>query len=250
MRDTGDPTTSGGMIEWGYYEENPRLCHPRDISKRSRRACRPAATSTWNDPEPLERDRADADPGRAGYNEQLLQRPLQVTADGDPRSASRRCAASGTVAIWVRTHPAWLLVADWMTDGARIDHARSTMPASAHQLKEAFIEGRAASRAEDLQSRRPSARALATGRNVKRSPFYERERALGGSFMELGGWERAHGYAANEHLLKYGNRVPVRENEWDSPFLARLQRRHLAMRIAACELYFYMFDVEGPTTSR
>jgi hypothetical protein len=35
----------------------------------------------------------------------------------------------------------------------------------------------------------------ATSRNVKRSPFYEREVELGGHFMELGGWERAHGYA-------------------------------------------------------
>ena len=35
--------------------------------------------------------------------------------------------------------------------------------------------------------------------------------------MELAGWERAHGYAANEHLLeKYADRVPVREHEWDN----------------------------------
>jgi hypothetical protein len=42
----------------------------------------------------------------------------------------------------------------------------------------------------------------ATGRNIRRSPFWEREKALGGYFMELGGWERAHGYAANEHLRR------------------------------------------------
>jgi acetyl esterase/lipase len=35
--------------------------------------------------------------------------------------------------------------------------------------------------------------------------------------MELGGWERAHVYASNEHLLeKYANQVPLRENEWDN----------------------------------
>ena len=66
---------------------------------------------------------------------------------------------------------------------------------------------------------------------VKRSPFYEREKELGGYFMELGGWERAHGYAANEHLLKkYGNRVPVRENEWDNRHFWRVSNaEHLAM---------------------
>ena len=48
--------------------------------------------------------------------------------------------------------------------------------------------------------------------------------------MELGGWERAHGYAANEHLLeKYGNRVPVRENEWDNRHFWRVSNaEHLA----------------------
>jgi glycine cleavage system aminomethyltransferase T len=69
--------------------------------------------------------------------------------------------------------------------------------------------------------------------------------------MELGGWERAHGYAANEHLLKkYGNRVPVRENEWDNRHFWRVSNaEHLAMS-EDCGIvnlsHFYMFDVEGP----
>jgi sarcosine dehydrogenase len=69
--------------------------------------------------------------------------------------------------------------------------------------------------------------------------------------MELGGWERAHGYAANEHLLeKYGNRVPVRENEWDSRHFWRVSNaEHLAMS-EDCGIvnlsHFYMFDVDGP----
>ena len=49
----------------------------------------------------------------------------------------------------------------------------------------------------------------ATGRNVRRSPFYEREKALGGYFMELGGWERAHGYAEAAHLLAFADRRPA-----------------------------------------
>ena len=69
--------------------------------------------------------------------------------------------------------------------------------------------------------------------------------------MELGGWERAHGYAANEHLLeKYGNRVPVRENEWDNRHFWRVSNaEHLAMS-EDCGIvnlsHFHMFDVEGP----
>ena len=91
----------------------------------------------------------------------------------------------------------------------------------------------------------------ATGRNVKRSPFHEREKELGGYFMELGGWERAHGYAANEHLLKkYDNRVPQRENEWDSRHFWRVSNaEHLAMS-EDCGIvnlsHFHMVDIEGP----
>ena len=69
--------------------------------------------------------------------------------------------------------------------------------------------------------------------------------------MELGGWERAHGYAANEHLLeKYGNRVPVRENEWDNRHFWRVSNaEHLAMS-EDCGIvnlsHFAMYDIEGP----
>ena len=69
--------------------------------------------------------------------------------------------------------------------------------------------------------------------------------------MELGGWERAHGYAANEHLLeKYGNRVPVRANEWDNRHFWRVSNaEHLAMS-EDCGIvnlsHFAMYDVEGP----
>ena len=61
---------------------------------------------------------------------------------------------------------------------------------------------------------------FATSRGMRVSPFYEREVALGGYFMEVAGWERAHGYAANEATLleKYRDQVPVREVERLSPF--------------------------------
>ena len=146
------------------------------------------------------------------------------------------------------------LVADWMTDGrteidhAKIDYARFYP----HQMKEDFIEGRCGEAAQKIYNPAVHPREpYATGRNVKRSPFYEREKELGGYFMELGGWERAHGYAANEHLLKkYGNRVPVRENEWDNRHFWRVSNaEHLAMS-EDCGIvnlsHFYMFDVEGP----
>ena len=69
--------------------------------------------------------------------------------------------------------------------------------------------------------------------------------------MELGGWERAHGYAANEHLLeKYGNQVPVREDEWDNRHFWRVSNaEHLEMsaNVGMVNLsHFAIYDIIGP----
>ena len=88
------------------------------------------------------------------------------------------------------------------------------------------------------------------GRSLRRSPFWPREQELGGYFMELAGWERAHGYASNEYLLeKYGDKVPVRENEWDNRHFWRVSNaEHLAMSDDAGMInlsHFAVYDVTG-----
>jgi glycine cleavage system aminomethyltransferase T/glycine/D-amino acid oxidase-like deaminating enzyme len=263
MRDTGDPvTTEGGMIEWGYYEEkNPRLCHPRDILEKHEARLSPSQRDLEMEQvmEPLERA-IELTPilGELGYEEKRsFNGLLQVTADGGP-SIGESQKVRGlwyAVAIWVKDAPGMAkLVADWMTDGRteidhnRIDYARFYP----HQLEEKFIEGRCGEAAQKIYNPAVHPREpYATGRNVRRSPFYEREKELGGYFMELGGWERAHGYAANEHLLeKYGNRVPVRANEWDNRHFWRVSNaEHLAMSqdVGMVNLsHFAIYDVEGP----
>jgi glycine cleavage system aminomethyltransferase T/glycine/D-amino acid oxidase-like deaminating enzyme len=263
MRDTGDPVTAeGGMIEWGYYEEkHPRLVHPRELLEKEQTRLSPSQRDL--DMEqiigPLERA-IELTPilGELGYDERRsFNGLLQVTADGGP-SIGESQKVRGlwyAVAIWVKDAPGMAkLVADWMTDGRtpidhnRIDYARFYP----HQMEEGFVAGRCGEAAQKIYNPAVHPREpYATGRNIRRSPFHERERELGGHFMELGGWERAHGYAANEHLLeKYGNRVPVRENEWDNRHFWRVSNaEHLAMS-EDCGIvnlsHFYMFDVEGP----
>ena len=68
--------------------------------------------------------------------------------------------------------------------------------------------------------------------------------------MELAGWERAHGYAANEHLLeRYGDRVPTREHEWDNRHFWRVSNaEQLAMSDNAGIFnlsHFAVYDVTG-----
>ncbi len=61
----------------------------------------------------------------------------------------------------------------------------------------------------------------------------------------------AHGYAANEHLLeKYGDRVPVRENEWDNRHFWRVSNAEHLELTENCGIinlsHFAMYDIEGP----
>ena len=263
MRDTGDPTTSeGGMIEWGYYEEtNPRLVHPRDLLEKEKARLSPSQRDLDMEQilEPLEKA-IELTPilGELGYDERRsFNGLLQVTADGGP-SVGESQKVRGlwyAVAIWVKDGPGYgKLVADCMTDGrtdvdhAKIDYSRFYP----HQLEETFVEGRCGEAAQKVYNPAVHPREpYATGRNIRRSPFYDREVELGGYFMELGGWERAHGYAANEHLLeKYGDRVPTRAKEWDNRHFWRVSNaEHLEMS-EDCGIvnlsHFYMFDVEGP----
>jgi hypothetical protein len=177
--------------------------------------------------------------GELGYNEShSFNGLLQVSAAGGA-SCGESQKVRGLwycVAIWVKDGPGYgKLIADWMTDGRTeidhnsIDYARFYP----HQMTEEFIENRCREAAQKIyfpaiHPREP----YASGRNVKRSPFLRaREVELGGHFMELGGWERAHGYASNAHLLeKFGDRVPVRENEWDNRHFWRVSNaEHLQL---------------------
>jgi glycine cleavage system aminomethyltransferase T len=90
-----------------------------------------------------------------------------------------------------------------------------------------------------------------SGRPVRVSPVYGRERELGAVFFETAGWERPHWYASNEALLeRYAGRLMPREAEWESRWWSPvINAEHLAMR-DACGLIdlsaFAVFDITGP----
>jgi glycine cleavage system aminomethyltransferase T/glycine/D-amino acid oxidase-like deaminating enzyme len=263
MRDTGDPKTAeGGQIEWGYYEEhNPRLVHPRDILSKKESRLSPSQRDLDMEQimEPLERA-MELTPilGELGFNEShSFNGLLQVSTDG-AASMGESQKVRGlwyAVGVWVKDGPGMgKLIADWMTDGrTEIDHHQLDYSRFyTHQTEEQFIWDRCTETAMKVYNPAVHPREpFSKGRGVRRSPFYEREQELGGYFMELGGWERAHGYAANKHLLeKYGDRIPLRENEWDSRHFHRVSNaEHLAMS-EDCGIvnlsHFAMYDIEGP----
>ncbi|MDO5369130.1 FAD-dependent oxidoreductase [Paracoccus sp. (in: a-proteobacteria)] len=263
MRDTGDPTTAeGGQIEWGYYyDAAPRLCHPRDILEKEFTRLSPSQRDLDIEDlmEPLERA-IELTPvlGELGYNEgHSFNGLLQATTDAMP-SVGESQKVRGlwySVAVWVKDAPAiGKLLADWITDGrthvdhASIDYARF----SPHQLEADYITARCTQTASAIYTPPVHPREpFEGGRNIRRSPFHEREVELGGYFMELGGWERAHGYAANEHLLeKYGDRVPVRAHEWDNRHFWRVSNAEQLEMSESCGIinlsHFHITDISGP----
>src|SRR5580698_6261051 len=90
-----------------------------------------------------------------------------------------------------------------------------------------------------------------SGRPVRVSPVYDRERDLGAVFFETAGWERPHWYASNEPLLeRYAGRLMPRDAEWDARWWSPvINAEHLAMR-DACGLVdlsaFAVFEITGP----
>lgn len=262
FRDTGDPTTSeGGQIEWGYYEEkDPRLLHPKDLLEKGESHWSPSQRDLEMEQimEPLERA-MELTPilGELGWNDKhSFNGLLQVTVDGGP-SIGESPETRGlwyAESVWVKDAPGiGKVLAEMMTDGVTEMDINSIDVARYYPIQKTptYIYDRCYETAFKIynpavHSREPYSK----GRHLRRSPFWSREQELGGYFMELAGWERAHGYASNEHLLeKYGDQVPVRENEWDNRHFWRVSNaEHLAMSDNAGMInlsHFAVYDVTG-----
>ncbi len=263
LRDTGDPKTAeGGQLEWGYYEEKePRMCHPRDILEKEFARLSPSQRDLELEEviDPLERA-IELTPalGELGYDDKYsFNGLLQVTADGGPsigESSNVRGLWYG-VSVWVKDGPGTgKVIADWMTDGrTEFDHSSIDVArAYPFQCEEQYIHDRCYESAFKIYNPPVHNREPYTAARGKfRSPFWERENELGGYFMELCGWERAHGYASNEHLLEeYGDKIPTREAEWDSRHFFRVSNaEHLKMSedVGMINLsHFAIIDVTGP----
>ena len=263
LRDTGDPKTpEGGQIEWGYYEEKaPRLVHPRDILEKDQARLSPSQRDLEMEQiiEPLEKA-MELTPilGELGYDEKRsFNGLLQVTTDGGP-SIGESTAVRGlwyAESVWVKDGPGTgKVLADWMTDGiTELDHHGIDIARYQPFQREAdYIEARCYETAfkvynPPVHDREPYTAA----RDSRRSPFWAREQALGAHFMEGGGWERAHGYESNAHLLdQYAERVPVRENEWDNRHFWRVsnaEQLKLSDDVGMINLsHFFIIDVAGP----
>ncbi|MDN3555562.1 GcvT family protein [Halomonas maura] len=263
LRDTGDPvTTEGGQIEWGYYETTtPRLVRPTEILERHQARLSPSMRDLELDQVMTAFERAiELTPllGELGWDEKhSFNGLLSVTVDGGAlvgESPETRglwlCEA-----VWVKDGPGMgKVLADWLTTGrTELDpHGIDIARFYPVQTTPDYVYGRCGEIARKIYDPAVHPREpFETGRNLRRGPFWPREVELGGHFMETAGWERAHGYAANDHLLeRYGDRVPERPAEWDARHFWRVSNaEHLAMSddVGMINLsHFAIYDLLGP----
>jgi heterotetrameric sarcosine oxidase gamma subunit len=251
----------GGDMEVGSYAHRPIIVSPDDI---------PSIESSVLSPTEMPFTQDDFDP-------QLLQ-ALELMPDllGDER-AGIRYAINGLISMTPDGHPVlgetpevpglWSVAASWIKEGPGIGravaewmdgqvpgidiHEADIARFYPHQRTTGHVRARAREGFNKMYGIVHPAEQWESGRPVRVSPVYQRERDLGAVFIETAGWERPQWYASNERLLeKYAGQLMRREAEWDSRWWSPIiNAEHLALR-DACGLVdlsaFAIFDITGP----
>jgi glycine cleavage system aminomethyltransferase T/glycine/D-amino acid oxidase-like deaminating enzyme len=251
----------GGDMEVGSYAHRPIIVAPDDIPSIEEAALSPTEMPFTQD---------DFDP-------QLMQ-ALELMPDllGDER-VGIRYAINGLISMTPDGHPVlgetpevpglWSVAASWIKEGPGIGRAVAEWMSGeapeidiheadiarfyGHQRTTAHVTARAREGFNKMYGIVHPAEQWESGRPVRLSPVYDRERDLGAVFIETAGWERPNWYAGNEALLeRYAGRLMEREAEWEARWWSPIiNAEHLAMR-DACGMVdlsaFAVFDIAGP----
>ncbi|HTS95290.1 MAG TPA: FAD-dependent oxidoreductase [Streptosporangiaceae bacterium] len=251
----------GGDMEVGSYAHRPIIVPPGDIPSIEEAVLSPTEMPFTQD---------DFDP-------QLLQ-ALELMPDllGDER-VGIRYAINGLISMTPDGHPVlgeapevpglWSVAASWIKEGPGIGRAVAEwmcgLPPEidiheadiarfyGHQRTTAHVIARAREGFNKMYGIVHPAEQWESGRPVRLSPVYDRERDLGAVFVETAGWERPNWYDSNAGLLeRYAGRLMEREAEWEARWWSPIiNAEHLAMR-DGCGLVdlsaFAVFDVIGP----
>jgi glycine cleavage system aminomethyltransferase T/glycine/D-amino acid oxidase-like deaminating enzyme len=251
----------GGDMEVGSYAHRPIVVAPDDIPSIEEAVLSPTEMPFTQD---------DFDP-------QLLQ-ALELMPDllGDER-VGIRYAINGLISMTPDGHPVigetpevpglWSVAASWIKEGPGIGRAAAEWMCGqppeidiheadisrfyGHQRTTAHVTARAREGFNKMYGIVHPAEQWESGRPVRLSPAYDRERDLGAAFIETAGWERPNWYESNAGLLgRYAGRLMEREAEWEARWWSPIiNAEHLAMR-DACGLVdltaFAVFDIVGP----
>ncbi|MBV9279373.1 MAG: FAD-dependent oxidoreductase, partial [Chloroflexi bacterium] len=261
MDTNGYERQHGSDMEVGSYDHIPILMDPDDIPSIEQAALSPTEMPfTKEDFDPsLERaleliPDILADPS-VGIRH-AINGLLSLTPDGLPLLGETPEVKGlwSVAAIWIKEAPGIARsVAEWMTTGVpEIDLGSSDIARFYdHQKTRAHVRARSAEGFNKTYGIVHPREQWASNRQVRLSPFYEREKALGAVFFETAGWERPNWYESNAGLLaEYGDRVMPRRYEWDARWWSPIiNAEHLAMRdrVGMVDLSaFAIFEITGP----
>ena len=182
---------------------------------------------------------------------------LSLTPDGMPILGETPEVRGlwSVAAVWIKEGPGTgKSVAEWIVLGeSEIDlHASDIARFHDHHKTREHITARTSEGFNKTYGIVHPAEQWSSNRNVRLSPYYEREKALGAEFYETVGWERPWWYASNEGLIeKFGDAVMPRTAEWESRWWSPIiNAEHLQMRETAGMVdltAFAIFDVTGPS---
>ena len=252
----------GGDMEVGSYAHRPIIVRPDDIPSIEESALSPTELPfTADDFDPQLAEALELMPDLLGDEKVGIRYSINglisMTPDGHPLlgPAPEVDGLWSAAASWIKEGPGvGRVVAEWMSgqvpsvdvDEANIARFYPSQRTAAH------VQARAREGFNKMYGIVHPAEQWESGRPVRVSPVYDRERDLGAVFFETAGWERPHWYASNEPLLeRYAGRLMPRDAEWDARWWSPIiNAEHLAMR-DGCGLVdlsaFAIFDVIGPS---
>jgi heterotetrameric sarcosine oxidase gamma subunit len=156
-------------------------------------------------------------------------------------------------AVWIKEGPGTgKSVAEWMVLGeSEIDlHSSDIARFHEHQKSRDHVRARTSEGFNKTYGIVHPAEQWDSNRNVRLSPYYDREKELGAVFFETVGWERPFWYESNAPLVeKFGDAVMPRTAEWEARWWSPIiNAEHLQMRETAGLVdltAFAIFDIVG-----
>ena len=181
---------------------------------------------------------------------------LSLTADGLPVLGQTPEVGGlwSVAAVWIKEGPGiGRAVAETMVLGeSEIDiEASDVARFYPHQRTREFVRARTSEGFIKTYGIIHPVEQWASGRDVRRPPYFDHQKALQAEFFETVGWERPWWYGCNSGLLEeYGEAVMARTGEWESRWWSPIiNAEHLAMRERAGLVdltAFALFDLQGP----
>ena len=252
----------GSGLEVGSYAHRAILYTPEDLPSNAQAALSPTEFPFTQEDFDLQDEQAlELMPEIVGDEsvgeKYAINGILSLTPDGMPIVGETPEVKGlwSAAAVWVKEGPGvGKALAEWMVLGeSEIDmHSSDIARFHEHQKATFHIKERTTEGFNKTYGIVHPAEQWSSNRDVRLSPYYEREKALGAVFFETVGWERPFWYESNKDLVaKFGDAVMPRTAEWDSRWWSPIiNAEHLQMRESAGLVdltAFAIFDITGPS---